>query len=286
MQAYVEIMLVAILVVVLFQPPLALSNLAKSVLGKALFIVLVVFLAHQFGTNAGLLAAMITIGLLNHTREGFLEEIIERMKPLGSSHVGNSACDSNPDSPECTKALSTIGKNNAAQGGVKSDRPDDDDANGLTHEKVVVQERTGKGKQHPISSYKPQSRGGNNNSEVNEQQQQQPTPTPTPKPTPKPTPPKEAPKEAPKEDPEEDPEEAPKEAPKKEKFSNYTLDNAAAFPSLGSTLAAYSTNDNIMRSMRASEYAKTAPGGSTLLTNHQQTTILVNNNDPSLAGIL
>ena len=89
MQAYVEIMLVAILVVVLFQPPLALSDLAKSVLGKALFVLFVIVLAHQFGKNAGLLAAMITIVLLNHTREGFFEEIINQIKPLGSAPVGS-----------------------------------------------------------------------------------------------------------------------------------------------------------------------------------------------------
>jgi len=97
---------------------------------------------------------------------------------------------------------------------------------------------------------------------------------------------KEEPKEEPKEEEVIVEKKKEEEEKKKEKFSNYTLDNAASFPYLGSTLAAYSTNDNIMRSMRASEYAKTAPGGSTLLTNHQQTTRLVNNNDPSLAGIL
>jgi len=75
-------------------------------------------------------------------------------------------------------------------------------------------------------------------------------------------------------------EESPK---KKEKFSNYTLDNASDYTNLGSTLAAYSTNDNIMSSMRASEYAKTAPGGCALMTNHMDTMRVVNN--PRSEGI-
>ena len=284
MQAYVEIMLVAILVVVLFQPPLVLSNFAQSVLGKALFIVLVVVVSHQFGTNAGLLAAMITIVLLNHTREGFFEKLIPNKFLTPASING---CDSNPDSPECTRGQHAA----AAVPGVSSDKQGSDDGNGdMTHEQVVKKERAGEGKQHHISSYKRQKRGGNNDSEVDTQEQSS-------APKPKPQPPKEEKKVEEKkvgdkkeEDKKEEEviEEKKKEEEKgkKEKFSNYTLDNASAFPYLGSTLAAYSTNDNIMRSMRASEYAKTAPGGSTLITNHQQTTRLVNSNDPSLAGIL
>ena len=41
-----------------------------------------------------------------------------------------------------------------------------------------------------------------------------------------------------------------------------------------------------MRSLRASEYAKTAPGGTIMATNHIQTMDMVNNNGQALAGIL
>jgi len=68
-----------------------------------------------------------------------------------------------------------------------------------------------------------------------------------------------------------------------ESFSNYTLDNAADYTNLQSTLKAYTTNDNIMTSMRASEYAKTAPGGTALMTNHIDTMKVVNN--PRSEGI-
>ena len=73
---------------------------------------------------------------------------------------------------------------------------------------------------------------------------------------------------------------------KLDNFSNYTLDNAADFANLKSTIIALDTNENIKRSMRASEYAKTAPAGSTLMTNHLDTAAVVNNNSPVLAGIL
>ena len=52
---------------------------------------------------------------------------------------------------------------------------------------------------------------------------------------------------------------------------------------LESTIKAYTTNDNIMTSMRASEYAKTAPGGCALMTNHMDTVRVVNN--PRSEGI-
>lgn len=70
---------------------------------------------------------------------------------------------------------------------------------------------------------------------------------------------------------------------KEEGFSNITLDNASEYKNLGSTLVAHSTNANIMSSMRASEYAKTAPGGCALMTNHIDTMKVVNN--PSSQGI-
>ena len=70
-----------------------------------------------------------------------------------------------------------------------------------------------------------------------------------------------------------------------ETFSNYTLDDAADYPNLKSTLTMLDTNENIKRSMRAAEYAKTAPAGSTLMTNHLDTVSVTNKQSPLLAGM-
>lgn len=70
-----------------------------------------------------------------------------------------------------------------------------------------------------------------------------------------------------------------------EYFSNYTLDDAADFGNLKSTLSALDSQENIKRSMRAAEYAKTAPAGSAIMTNHLDTANAVNNNSPLLAGL-
>jgi len=161
MQAYVEIILVAILVVILFNGSITgLKDFANSVLGKAVMVCLIIAVSHQFGTNAGLLMAAITVVLLNQNLEGF--EAIEGTEEM----------------------------------------------EGYEDEEEII---------------------------------------PT------------------------------------ESFSNYTLDNAADYTNLQSTLKAYTTNDNIMTSMRASEYAKTAPGGTALMTNHIDTMKVVNN--PRSEGI-
>lgn len=71
--------------------------------------------------------------------------------------------------------------------------------------------------------------------------------------------------------------------PKQESFTNYTLDNAADYPGLKSSIIALDTNEKIKNSMRASEYAKTAPAGSAVMTNHMDTAAKINNNSPLLA---
>ena len=164
MQAYVEIILVAILVVILFNGSITgLKDFANSVLGKAVMVCLIIAVSHQFGTNAGLLMAAITVVLLNQNLEGF-----EEMEGTEEEEEGDAM-------PTVEDAMPT------------------------------------------------------------------------------------------------------------ESFSNYTLDNAADYTNLQSTLKAYTTNDNIMTSMRASEYAKTAPGGTALMTNHIDTMKVVNN--PRSEGI-
>ena len=66
MKTYVELSLVAVLIVLLYQPPTAVIDFAKSGLGKAFLIIAIVAISHQFGMNAGLLSAIIGFVLLNH----------------------------------------------------------------------------------------------------------------------------------------------------------------------------------------------------------------------------
>ena len=70
MKTYIELSLVAILIVLLYQPPISVTLFAKSVLGKALLIIAIVVASHFFGMNAGLLTSIIVVVLLNHTVEG------------------------------------------------------------------------------------------------------------------------------------------------------------------------------------------------------------------------
>ena len=71
MQTYIEIALVAILVVILFNGSTSqIKELTNSVLGKAILVVLCIVVAQQFGTNAGLLMAAIVVVLLNGNIEG------------------------------------------------------------------------------------------------------------------------------------------------------------------------------------------------------------------------
>ena len=257
MQVYVEIILVAILVVILFNGSITgLKEFANSVLGKAVMVCLIIFISHQFGTNAGLLMAGITIILLQNNIEGF----------GGKEGIG---CIDDND-PNCNADVANLQSRNGsiAYGATKvkgsqSGRQDPDEAPGAKTDK---EKREGK-----ING-----NGGRKRSKetgVSGAGKKKAAPA--------------APVEKKKEEPVRKEKEEPvskEEGKKREGFSNYTLDNAADYTNLGSTLAAYSTNDNIMTSMRASEYAKTAPGGCALMTNHIDTMRIVNN--PGSQGIL
>jgi hypothetical protein len=247
MQPYIEIILVAILVVILLQPPSILSELVSSILGKALCVGLIIGISHQFGKNAGLLMAMIVILLLNKTREGFAENLPalgmfnlgSEKEPEGSDSGSKCACGQGGkctcgrEGGKCTCGKG--GKCSCGKGGKcscgKGGKCDCGKGGKCSCGKGGKCD-CGKGGKCDCG------KGGKCDCD------------------------------------------------KKAGFSNPTLENAAAYPELTSTLVAHTTNDNIMRSMRASEYAKTAPGGTTMVTNHIQTMDMVNNNNPALAGIL
>ena len=132
MQAYVEIMLVAILIVALFNGPISgIREFANSVLGKALLVCLIIVVSHQFGTNAGLLMAGITIVLLNNNIEGF--EGKEGVALLNCGENGEDCSDATLSSA----GVAANAKNVGSQSGKKEEdqKPD---------AKFTAEERGGK----------------------------------------------------------------------------------------------------------------------------------------------
>ena len=250
MQTYVEIILVAILVVILFNGSITgLKDFANSVLGKASMVCLIIFISHQFGTNAGLLMAAITIILLNNNVEGF-----EGQEGIGCIVGSNEDCDDTKTGPFA----------DAKPIGRKKSKKVPDKSPGAPH--------TAHGRQGNVNG---KDRAKNFTKAAKAVEKAAPVKSPVDK----------KPVDEKKKEEEEEKGADKKKGDKKgfESFSNYTLNNAADYTNLGSTLAAYSTNDNIMSSMRASEYAKTAPGGCALMTNHIDTMRVVNN--PRSEGI-
>ena len=193
MKTYVELSLVAVLIVLLYQPPTAVIDFAKSGLGKAVLIISIVAISHQFGMNAGLLSAIIGVVLLNH--HGTVKEDVDNPNKC------------NPDDNEC-------------------------------HSEESSEQKPALTESHKAKELKAAAAAG----------VQIPGTIP-------------------------------------ETFSNYTIDDAADYPNLKSTLTMLDTNENIKRSMRAAEYAKTAPAGSPLMTNHLDTVSVINKQSPLLAGM-
>jgi len=70
MKTYVELGLAALLAVVAYERPRFLVRVANTTLGIVVMIVLVGVFAKQYGLNAGILAAIITIVLQNSYKEG------------------------------------------------------------------------------------------------------------------------------------------------------------------------------------------------------------------------
>ena len=73
MKYLLEMILVAILIVVLYQTPSFLHMHLNTILGKLLLVSAVAYLAMNHGLNAGLLGSFIVIVLLNSSVEGFKE---------------------------------------------------------------------------------------------------------------------------------------------------------------------------------------------------------------------
>lgn len=229
MKTYVELSLVAVLIVLLYQPPTAVTDFAKSGLGKAILIIMIVAISHQFGMNAGLLSAIIGVVLLNNP--GTIKEGAE------NNSTPCACCKDNPPGElqdACVKRCEAGSTNPCETFTNNKCKPGDNECfSGQSNE-----QRPPLTESHKREALKAAAQAG----------VQIPGTIP-------------------------------------ETFSNYTLDDAADYPSLKSTLTMLDTNENIKRSMRAAEYAKTAPAGSALMTNHLDTVAVVNKQTPLLAGM-
>ena len=67
-----ELALGTILLVLMYEKPLAFTEFANSLLGKAIMIIAVGLIAKNNGLASGLLAALIMIILMHETREGMV----------------------------------------------------------------------------------------------------------------------------------------------------------------------------------------------------------------------
>lgn len=232
MKTYVELSLVAVLIVLLYKPPTAVTDFAKSGLGKAILIIMIVAISHQFGMNAGLLSAIIGVVLLNNP--GTITEGAGGPGDPGADMACVKPCkDYKSDTETFNACLRRCKKGNVDSFTNKCKPGDDECASGQSNE-----QRPALTESHKREALKAAAEAG----------VQIPGTIP-------------------------------------EMFSNYTLDDAADYPSLKSTLTMLDTNENIKRSMRAAEYAKTAPAGSALMTNHLDTVAVVNKQTPLLAGM-
>ena len=100
MKRYVELGLAALLAVLIYEKPNFLLSATHSTLGKIILIIIVGLLSKQFGLNAGLLAAIIMIVLLETNREGLesnsesdINTNISKGKSIGSASIKNIACE-------------------------------------------------------------------------------------------------------------------------------------------------------------------------------------------------
>ena len=75
MKLYVELFLVAVLLVLMYERPAPLVRFSNSTLGKIILVLAVLGIAHSCGMTAGVLAAFIVIVLKHTWREGLENNI-------------------------------------------------------------------------------------------------------------------------------------------------------------------------------------------------------------------
>ena len=119
MKYTVEMILVAILIVLMYEKPLFLVEFANSTLGKLLSIIAVFLISHQKGLTAGILAALIVI-ILRHTwregmenkeekKEGAEKKEKKTEKKAPKKPKANSTTDAAKSNKKCSKDLDCSG---------------------------------------------------------------------------------------------------------------------------------------------------------------------------------
>tara|TARA_Y100000389_G_C17461060_1_gene521724 strand:+ start:1509 stop:2186 length:678 start_codon:yes stop_codon:yes gene_type:complete len=116
MKYLLEMILVAVLIVVLYQTPSFLHMHLNTILGKLLLVSAVAYLAMNHGLNAGLLGSFIVIVLLNSSVEGFKE---------GMDHEDEDEDDEEDEDEEQTEEDNEEGKTEKK---VKDDEDEDEQA--------------------------------------------------------------------------------------------------------------------------------------------------------------
>jgi hypothetical protein len=94
MKGYMELALGAILLVLMYEKPYALTEMANSLLGKAVMIIGVGIIAKNNGLASGLLAALIMIILIHETVEGMTTKKADAepdYKKLGYTQINDES---------------------------------------------------------------------------------------------------------------------------------------------------------------------------------------------------
>ncbi len=239
MKTYVELSLVALLILVLYNPVFFHNIIAKNMITKLLLVVSIVVMAQYFGMGSGLLMGIIAIVIMHNAVEGL--DNSPNSSPVCAGQCKDCPATSLEQCKErCRKGVSKNGcvggiflsdkrenfdnkicdKNGKKCKPTSSDKHNPNTKDALALRKAI----NAAGSKKKFEQLAAQA-GVNFNNNV-------------------------------------------------ESFT--TLDKPEDFFSLQSTQKALSTNDWIMQSMRRMEQAKMAPGGTLVATNHLDTNLVIN----------
>ena len=82
MKQYIDLCLLALLIIFMYDTPNFLDEVVNNTLGKVVCISVIMFLLYQFGNTTGILAALIYILVLHKTQEGFEKSISARREGM------------------------------------------------------------------------------------------------------------------------------------------------------------------------------------------------------------
>jgi hypothetical protein len=118
MKPYVELFLVAILLVLMYDRPEPLVKFSNSTLGKIILVLTVLAIAHSCGMTAGVLSAFIVIVLKHTWREGMEKKIpklklnkksnkpvVKKKKPVKESVANSSTTNTGQSNKQCSSNL-------------------------------------------------------------------------------------------------------------------------------------------------------------------------------------